>query len=883
MRRSPAENLKRGVMRGVAGGRPLAAIVAWGLVCVLGQGAAAEQSAAPQVAASPAEKEELMLARGPQSEAVVTLNEAIMTAQAARRAQTYLDRLRDRASVPARFVPADVKAMDAKLQDIQERFFTLYQAHFGRTKDRKRNPVELSPDAKRLAHDAVARTAERQRFVQHCLAVRDEAKRLLAQVRASLAELQKEAAHLPGVPPFKSAPRFVEKPPATLRPDGTPTGIVFGIALAGLPGTLPRGLDYEAGCYERYDTDFKVSPIAAAASRGRSTQVIVPCAVHDKMYCPVKWYLQHRDKDICRPGTPEEYKGQWLWTLDFNHPAVREMFGQYLKSVGERYKENRNVIMLTTAWEPELNDSHRGAWGQWPTGGRGAASVRAFREYLKGKFATIEKLNKAWHSSYERFDAIEPPPDLVIGPEPERSQLIKRLSSGACPPLYYEFNRFLKDSYADYLAWCYRKLKAADPNHPIAVSPSYGSVDGFLCTGRDSFRWAAEACDLYGSENHSSLEEVFNWSIHRALNRTTGILEFVWNGPENWSDPPEEVARAAARRNLWRLVAWGRAVIALFGAGDTYGGASHNNMLVFDSGYNLLRRSAGIVGPLKLKLRSMEDVWLGSPVGEPKIAMLKPSTSQICAWPSQAVEKTAESLHNILHKRNYHYAFVPEEYVLSGKDDLDRYRVLILPYATHFPPGLSQKILAWVKSGGTLIIVGIAGGFTPYGARDGELMKEIFGQLGYMPWGERLWKMDVRPRRPEARMVGRNYAETFVADYGKGRVLMAVRANDVRPGGPGARLCRELIDRAAPREAWATGSELEMVLRRDGTGVYVILINPSPRTAAEARIHLAAHYRLAVDRGIEGGFVVPLRVEGGHQVFDISLAPGEGTLIQLTP
>ena len=65
--------------------------------------------------------------------------------------------------------------------------------------------------------------------------------------------------------------------------------------------------------------------------------------------------------------------------------------------------------------------------------------------------------------------------------------------------------------------------------------------------------------------------------------------------------------------------------------------------------------------------------------------------------------------------------------------------------------------------------------------------------------------------------------------------------------------------------------------------MYVILINPSPRTAAEARIHLAAHYRLAVDRGIEGGFVVPLRVEGGHQVFDISLAPGEGTLIQLTP
>ena len=57
-----------------------------------------------------------------------------------------------------------------------------------------------------------------------------------------------------------------------------------------------------------------------------------------------------------------------------------------------------------------------------------------------------------------------------------------------------------------------------------------------------------------------------------------------------------------------------------------------------------------------------------------------------------------------------------------------------------------------------------------------------------------------------------------------------------------------------------------------------------PRLAfrkSQATIHLAGTYRLAVDRGIERGFAVPLRKEGAGQAFDIVLAHGEGTMIDL--
>ncbi len=842
---------------------------------------------AQEAVASEEEKAALLEVRLVQAEAVVAFNEALMTAQAARRARGHLQGWRGEGRGAPHLFPADLKALSMKLQVLQDRFFHLYQAHFGETKDRKKQVIALTPEAQRLAADAAARATARERFIADCQAARVAAQQALESYRSSLARLQERTDSARGIPRLARTPRFADKPSATLEPDGTPIGIILSIGSPhekDHPALELLGSDFERAGFPGLYGTYKVSPIAAAASRGRQTQILVPCAVHQRMYCPRDWFLEHRGEGITRPGPFRGWDAYWGAILDFYNPTVREMFADYLKHVGERFRDDPNVLMYTTAWEPELNDTHEGLWGRWPTGGRTPAAAQAFREYLRTKFATIERLNEAWRSAYEDFASIQPPPDVWHGPEPERSELLKSLSTGACPPLYYEFNRFLKDSYADYLAWCYDLLKAADPNHPISVSPSYGWLDGYLCGGRDSFRWAADCCDVYGSEDQSPLEEVFNWSIHRALNRTTGICECIWNSPENWSDPPEEVVRAVARRNLWRMVGWGRTLMRLYGSADTYGGAAYNNMLVFESGYSLLRRSAGIIGPLKRKLRSMEDVWLSAPVVEPQIAMLKPSASQICGWPTgpeDAVTTATRNLHDLLYKRNYHYAFVPEEYFLAGQDNLDRYQVLILPCATHFPPGLTEKILPWVKSGGTLISAGIAGGFTPYGVKDDALMAEVFGAIQYRPWGELGWKINVGKLRAGIRDISPDYAQTFLADYGEGHVLMAARVDDLRVGGPGAEMFYELLDQAAPRAVWSDGAELEMVLRRGDKALHVTLINPNVKEMGQATIRLANRYAQAVDRGIEGGFPIPLREEGTGQVFDIWLAPGEGSMIDL--
>ena len=74
-----------------------------------------------------------------------------------------------------------------------------------------------------------------------------------------------------------------------------------------------------------------------------------------------------------------------------------------------------------------------------------------------------------------------------------------------------------------------------------------------------------------------------------------------------------------------------------------------------------------------------------------------------------------------------------------------------------------------------------------------------------------------------------------------------------------------------------------MVLHQKNSRLHMVLINPNVKERACATIHLSGTYSLAVDRGIEGGFAVPLRRDGQGQAFDVTLAPGEGTMIVLTP
>ena len=876
--------------------------------------------------ASQAEKDLLLQVRAVQPRAVVDLNEALTTAQSIRRAQTYLAVWQNRKPPDELPQAAQLQALEKDLEDLQDRFLILYQAHFGnkyspgiasavrfrlKLKMQKDPGILKAGETVRMAQDPAARAQARAAFMQDVRNVHQRGGDLLATLREQLLALQRQAAAIPQIPGFEVAPAFGNKAPASILPDGTVTGIVMTVqGVYDHPGTDVLLADYTVGIYESYlkrptdstnkgayqpyeafDPDYRLDYMEGNILYGRKTQVIVPCARGPWTYCPPDWFEQDLHLSLGRADAAKHknYSRQWgmsqrLWSLDIYHPAVRQMVEGYLQEVGALYKDNPDVLTYTTAWESSLSSAEAGdaryRYAHWPSGGRTEAGLVAFRKHLAKKFGSIEKLNSAWDSNYSGFDAIPFPTDAIKGTEAERKHLTDALYQGRTNPLYYEFHAFLLDSYTDYMASCYRTLKSADPNHPISASPSYGGMDGYLTVGVDAFRWADEVCDLFGSELTDSFQEVYTYSVQRASKRATGIFESVWNRPDNRSFPAETEVRAAGRANSWRMVAWGRTVISFFGIADTYG---NNNMMILESNYNLLRIGAGIVPVLKRKLRSMEDVWLHAPVVEPQIAVLRSTASRICEWPWNVREFGYRHFHSLLYGHNYHYAFVPEKYLLNGREDLDEYKVLVLPFVTQLPPGLTEKILPWIKSGGTLIIGGVAGAYTPYGKPDGRLMSEVFGDFTYKRTGDLAWKITPASPKRSARNVDGSIGQVLEASYGKGHILMSGDAVDLAANRPAGKRILELLERKVSRLAWASGSPVEMVIRKSGDRLHLTLINGNLSGQAKATIHLAGFYRLAVDRGIERGFVVPLHKDNQGQTFDIAMAPGEGTMIEMIP
>jgi hypothetical protein len=837
------------------------------------------------------------------AEGVVTLGRGFDAYLNLQRAYSYYDQWNLNKNIHDNYF-TELDSLQEKFQSLHVQFLPLTESHFGKRKDKNEHEIDFSEEALKQIEDSSFRKKKRENFQDECKLILEQTNELYNKIKLELKVLQQNIREENNVPNWQTTPSFERKSNASIKADGTSDGIIFGFTIT--PWTwgavenyiengvaVLLGSQMELGIYDNYDIGFKLSPVQEAAKFGRKTQIILPCANHTgRMHVDAQWYNQwYKDNpnDISIERRDRSTSPQtWFHTVDFRHPAVKEQHEKYLKNSGEHYKGNSNVLMHTISWEPNFGGRKRKGTHKYITtsDARTVSGKARFREYLQDKFTTIEKLNSVWDSNYLSFDEIQPPIDVIDddNKSPERDRLLSILKNGGSTPLHYEFHRWFRDSNVEWLAWCYKTLKAADPCHPISLSP-YLDLDGPLGDGLDSFQLAEKACDLYGSEWPGDLEEVFHWSISKALGRTVVVTEGQWGYPENFAGPSEKVLRAACIRNTWRAVAWGRTVLGIYQMTGNY---INREMLTYDSGNKLLRVSAGTLGAITDKIRANEDVWLNCPIGDAQIVMLKPSASQLCAWPLQAVEDVVRQIHPLLYKNNYHYKFVPEEYFLSGKDKFDNYKVLILPYAINLPDGLNDLVVNWVeKKGGVVIMAGLAGVYTPYGKLDGSLLKTFLGKVDYELLQYPKWNLNIAQVSSNIKQYGYQEGADFggisICEYGKGKVLISPDASQISRTGIGDSITRQLLDENAPRYAYVSGSELEVIIRKNDKNniVHLILINPDSERAANSTVYVREKFMSAIDRGIEGGFPVPLNSTNNGNSFNISLQPGDATIIDL--
>ena len=605
---------------------------------------------------------------------------------------------------------------------------------------------------------------------------------------------------------------------------------------------------------------FDDTAVSLDLTNGEPLQLVAPAGVAEWRHVP-SWFADaHAGDDSYLLWPQAAHASAWdIWNSEVQNAHL-----DYVQAVAQHYDGNPAVLKFKHVWEPTLG------YDVNTMGGYTTAARNAFRQYLQDKYGTIGNLNSIWATTYGSFLEIEPP-------GPSEFNTITALCA--------EFRRFRYDGFSKFINDHYQVFRTHNQTHPVAADPS-GGVFPTSESAVDLWDFFSNSSDIISNHtfNNFSLGDVFLYSINRYLNKTTGILEYYWHGAnETWGNCDENLAGTAAIRNMWQITSHGRSLVAFYGLADTWQAWGEEplygvHIMDFYTDYTRLRRSAGELPVMAEKVRRLAQILRTVPIVEPETALFYPSSTlknENDLYDTNSERGNTHTLHQIMYPDNYHYAIMPEEALLEGKDSLSNYKVIIAPAALYVPDQLNTDFEQWVNSGGVLIITGKQFGvFDELAQPSGDLLKAVFGasSIDYYRDGGNpdLWRYTWN---------GPPCAVPLEQLYGAGKIVMVC---PLQTGDAFKSTLLGQLDAVVGREAWCQpDGDIKLVLRRDNDNAYLAAWNLSLTDTVTAQCSVTGEYPSAKDLGALGGYTFASSAAAGTTTFDLTLGPGEGTVIEL--
>jgi len=294
---------------------------------------------------------------------------------------------------------------------------------------------------------------------------------------------------------------------------------------------------------------------------------------------------------------------------------------------------------------------------------------------------------------------------------------------------------------------------------------------------------------------------------------------------------------------------------------------------------------------MKRKALRFGDILMQTEVATPPLIVFEPTASILNGPPlhpnqsfSYHTGVAGNEVHGLLFPKNYPFLYVPEAAVLDGYS-LGQHRVIILPQAPYLPESVTDRLLAWVEQGGTLISLGVPGIWNPHGREDLRLVSRMFGpsRVSEKEPGKWTWRWQITRTNPGVARQVRNAKGDLIAAltcWGKGRALVSTGPFDNTEL---KSVFYQVLDQAIGKKPAACEHDsFELVLREDSRGDrFLFILNPHTREIREDRIILADRYPTCTDLGIGSGVPLPVLVQGSETTFRLRLHPGEATVISL--
>ncbi|MBM4041464.1 MAG: hypothetical protein FJ290_23430 [Planctomycetes bacterium] len=326
-------------------------------------------------------------------------------------------------------------------------------------------------------------------------------------------------------------------------------------------------------------------------------------------------------------------------TVEIWHPRVREFTGKYFEAVGRALRrEPRFLLYDHVTWEPSYcvppKERKSPTFGYAIQPGRSELAIKAFRDWLRAKFRTIERLNAAWGASYKSFDEISPPPDPFM-------EWRRRAT-----PLSYEHETFLHESVADYVGLACGAIRKADPDHPV-IFELPGDMDNSIeaCFANVPLltRAPAQMVEMHKNNFWPALPvQVYAATVIPMYGRIPVHTEFIWNWGRRSTPTDESQTYYQGLQTIWRNVAHGIRVLFPF-AWDEWPSYENGYTDCFINknwhpGWGtkvgaIYRDAIACLAVGARRARRLGELLRETKLGPREVAVVQPSTSTTNAYP----------------------------------------------------------------------------------------------------------------------------------------------------------------------------------------------------------------------------------------------------------
>lgn len=426
-----------------------------------------------------------------------------------------------------------------------------------------------------------------------------------------------------------------------------------------------------------FDFDWMEKIIDRLYENGISTMLATPSGARPK-------WMADKYPEVLRVA-PDRTRN--LFGARHNHcytsPVYREKVRIINKKLAEKFGNHPGVI----AWHVS---NEYGGECHCPL------CQEAFREWLKEKYQTIDRLNKAWATTfwshtYNSFDQIE-------SPSPRGEMAVHGLN--------LDWKRFVTDRTVDFVKHEIQAIRDGGSDKPTTINMMY-DFQGL------NYHKFADIIDIVSWDNYpqwhkkeeylTAMDDGMQHDIMRSIQKRPFLLMECCPGATNWQPVSKLKRPGMLHAASMQAIAHGSDSIQYFQLRKSRGSSEKFHGAVIDHYGGDDTRTFGEVTQVGETLEKLQEMT-GSHTPA-KVAV-------VFDWESRWAMEDAQGPRNAgLHYKETveksYYAFRRlglDVDMIDMEQELDGYQVVAAPMLYMFRAGFEQKVRAFVEKGGTFVL-----------------------------------------------------------------------------------------------------------------------------------------------------------------------------------